>query len=74
MQSRYSMWLTSLSASLALRLGPRLNTLGEIIANQLERSYAGVTGDLNWPAKRTPTRAGVSPTRASKQISQDEKE
>jgi hypothetical protein len=38
MKSR-SFWWTSMSASVALFFGQRLNALGEIIANELEHSY-----------------------------------
>lgn len=46
MKSRYSLWLMSWSASLALFVAQRLNAVGEIIALQLERSFPGEVGHL----------------------------
>jgi len=43
MTSRGS-WFTALSASVILFVGRKLNAVGEIIAQELERSYAGTTG------------------------------
>jgi len=46
MKVRYTLWLTSLSAAVALFLGRRLKAVGEIIAAELERSYAGSGDDF----------------------------
>jgi len=40
MRSRYSFWWTWLSASVTLFVGQRLSAVGELIARELERSYA----------------------------------
>jgi hypothetical protein len=53
MRSR-SFWWTSMSASVALFLGQRLNALGEIIANELEHAYDKAANSA-WPAKNSPT-------------------
>jgi len=47
MRSRCSFWWTRLSASVAPFVGQRLNAVGEVIAHELERSYAseGVTSE-----------------------------
>jgi hypothetical protein len=52
MKSRCSFWFTSLSASLALFVGQRLNAVGEIIALQLERSYPGAAGHITSSEKK----------------------
>lgn len=51
MKSRCSFWLMSLSASLALFVGQRLNAVGEIIALQLERSYPGAASHIASPER-----------------------
>ena len=51
MKSRSS-WLTALSASVVLFVGQRLNTVGEVIARELERSYASATGHEISSAKK----------------------
>jgi hypothetical protein len=43
MKSRGSFWWTWLSASVPLFIGQRLTAMGEIIARELERSYASAT-------------------------------
>jgi hypothetical protein len=52
MKSRCSFWFMSLSASLALFVGQRLNAVGEIIALQLERSYPGAAGHITSSEKK----------------------
>jgi hypothetical protein len=52
MRSRCTFWLMSLSASFALFVGQRLNTVGQIIALQLERSYPGAAGHITSPGTR----------------------
>lgn len=52
MKSRCSFWFMSLSASLALFVGQRLNAVGESIAQQLERSYPGTAGHITSSEKR----------------------
>ena len=54
MKVRYTLWLTSLSAAVALFLGQRLKALGEVIAAELERSYAGSVDDFNSLGKPRP--------------------
>ena len=54
MKVRYTLWLTSLSAAVALFLGRRLKALGEIIAAELERSYAGSGEDFTARGKPRP--------------------
>jgi hypothetical protein len=46
MRSRCSFWWTWLCASLAPFVGQRLSAVGEIIAQELERSYASATGGI----------------------------
>ena len=59
MKSRCSFWLMSLSASLALFVGQRLNAVGEIIALLLERSYPGEASQAA-PSKRTRWKSPVA--------------
>lgn len=59
MKSRCSFWLMSLSASLALFVGQRLNAVGEIIALQLERSYPGEASQVA-PSERTRRKSPVA--------------
>jgi hypothetical protein len=44
MRSRCLFWWTGLSASVGLFIGQRLSALGQFIAQELERPYAGATG------------------------------
>jgi hypothetical protein len=47
-------WWTSMSASVLLFFGQRLNALGEIIANELEHSYGEYdegAANFSWPMK-----------------------
>jgi len=54
MKFRYTLWLTSLSAATALFFGRRLKALGEVIAAELERSYAGSADNFNSREKARP--------------------
>ena len=45
-------WLMSWSASLALFIGQKLNTVGELITSELERSYPGPTGYVAIPGRK----------------------
>ena len=72
MKSRCSFWLMSLSASLALFVGQRLNAVGEIIALQLERSYPGAAEHItssegrHWKSPMAFLRPANWPGRRSK--------
>jgi hypothetical protein len=46
MESRYSFWLMSTCASVLLFVGQRLETLGNVIACEVERPYGGSAGDM----------------------------
>lgn len=62
MKFRYSLGLTSLSAEVTLFLGRRLKALGELIAAELERSYAGSVDDPSLRGKpRLKLLAGGAP-------------
>jgi hypothetical protein len=54
MKVRYTLWLTSLSAAVALFFGRRLKALGELIAAELERSYAGSAEEFTAREKPRP--------------------
>jgi hypothetical protein len=69
MKSR-SFWWTSMSASVALFFGQRLNALGEIIANELERSYDKAANSA-WPMKNCPRLTAAPKWPASHQTCKD---
>jgi len=75
MKVRYTLWLTSLSAAVALFLGRRLKALGEVIAAELERSYAGSGDDFTARGKpRQKMLAGSeAPDRKRKRLQRKEK-
>jgi hypothetical protein len=52
MRSRCSFWWTWLSASVAPYVGQRLSAVGEIIAQELERSFAGSMSSASSDGKR----------------------
>jgi hypothetical protein len=54
MKFRHTVWLTSLSAAVALFFGRRLKALGEVIAAELERSYPGLPDDFSSRGKQGP--------------------
>jgi hypothetical protein len=75
MKVRYTLWLTSLSAAVALFLGRRLKALGEVIAAELERSYAGAGDDFTARGKPRPKMLAGSelPDRKRKKLQKKEK-
>lgn len=71
MKSRYLLWWTSLSASVVLFVGQRLNALGEIIANELEHSYGGLVNNSRWPSKNSRRFSTSARRSASQQMLQE---
>jgi hypothetical protein len=69
MKSR-SFWWNSMSASVALFFGQRLNALGEIIANELERSY-DKAANSTWPMKNAQRLTAAPKWPASHQTCKD---
>jgi hypothetical protein len=63
-------WWNSMSASVALFLGQRLNALGEIIANELERSYDKAANSA-WPMKSSPRLTAAPKWQAGHQTCKD---
>lgn len=74
MKSGCSYWLRSVSASVGVFLGQRLSALGEIIAYELERLYAGLPNHdtLEGRSSRNYRKVAVANQQASQKLVEDE--
>jgi hypothetical protein len=46
MKAKYSLWLGSACASVLMFVGQKLETLGKVIASEMERPYAGAEAQI----------------------------